>query len=84
MINDYRRVESIIYNGFVEYEEKPIIINDLNYYVIKDECSSKDELEKLLNKIYTEEMAKQILIWSTTGETAILMEVNERLCTIEA
>lgn len=84
IFSDYGRLEGIVYTGFVDFEEDTVDINGLQYYVIKDECNSIDDLDKLLQKVYTKELASKILLWCTDGEEPILTEFEGKLCRKDA
>jgi len=71
---DYEKIEEIIYTGFVDLGEQEIVIGESQYYLIQDECKNLNDLEKLLNKVYTKEMVEGILSWSTDGDDPIIIE----------
>lgn len=74
MMHDYEKIEEIIFTGFVDLGEQEVMIGESQYYLIQGECKNLNDLEKLLNKVYTKEMVKGILSWSMDGDDPIIIE----------
>lgn len=79
IINDYGKIESIVYTGFVEVAENPVEINNIQYFSIENECNSIDELKKIISNVYTEAKTENILLWCIEGEEPIIFEYEGEL-----
>lgn len=79
IINDYGRIESIVYTGFVDMTENPVEINNIQYFSIENECNSIDELKKLIGEVYTEAQTEKILLWCTDGDNPLIIEYEGKL-----
>lgn len=53
MKEDYDKIESIFYTGFVDLGEDSVLIGESEYYVIQDEYETLHDLEELLGRVYT-------------------------------
>ncbi len=79
MKEDYDKIESIFYTGFVDLGEDSVLIGESEYYVIQDEYETLHDLEELLGRVYTRDMAGKILSQSTEGDAPIIIEQEGRL-----
>lgn len=79
MKEDYDKIESIFYTGFVDLGEDSVLIGETEYYLIGDEYETLHDLEELLGRIYTRDMASKILSQSTEGDVPIIIEQEGRL-----
>ncbi len=79
MMPDYEKIGSIFYTGFVDLEEDSITIGESEYYLIRGEYKTLNDLEELLTKVYTSDMANKILLQSTDGDEPIIIEQGGRL-----
>lgn len=79
MKEDYDNIESIFYTGFVDLGEDSVLIGETEYYLIEDEYDSLHDLEELLGRVYTRDMASKILSQSTEGDAPIIIEWEGRL-----
>ncbi len=84
IINDYWKIENIVYTGFVDVAETPIEINNVQYYSIENECNSIDELVQLMSNVYTEAQIEKILSWCTDGDEPLIIEYEGKLWRQEA
>lgn len=79
MKGDYDKIESIFYTGFVDLGEDSVLVGETEYYLIEDEYETLHDLEELLGRVYTKEMAGKILSQSTEGDAPIIIEQEGRL-----
>lgn len=84
MANDYYRIEAIVNTAFIDFEENPVDINGIQYLIIKNECNSIEDLETLLQKVYTKKRSSEILSWCTDGERPMFTEFEGKLCRQDA
>ncbi len=79
MMQDYEKTVSIFYTGFAALGEDSITIGESEYYLIEGEYKTLNDLEELLTKVYTRDMANRILSQSTGGDEPIIIEQEGRL-----
>lgn len=79
MMQDYENIVSIFYTGFVDLGEDSITIGESEYYLIEGEYKTLNDLEELLTKVYTSDMANKILSQCTDGDEPIIAEQEGRL-----
>ena len=78
MMQDYEKTVSIFYTGFAALGEDSITIGESEYYLIEGEYKTLNDLEELLTKVYTRDMANRILSQSTGGDEPIIIEQEGR------
>lgn len=79
MMLDYERIENLFYTGFIDLGEGDVFIGESEYYLIQDEYETLNDLEELLDRVYTNDMARKILSRSTEGDAPIIIEREGRL-----
>lgn len=79
MMQDYEKTVSIFYTGFAALGEDSITIGESEYYLIEGEYKTLNDLEELLTKVYTRDMANRILSQSTGKDEPIIIEQEGRL-----
>ena len=79
MMQDYNKTVSIFYTGFVDLGEASITIGESEYYLMEGEYKTLDDLEELLTRVYTGDMANEILSQTTDGNEPIIIEQEGRL-----
>ncbi len=79
MMQDYEKTVSIFDTGFVDLGEASVTIGESEYYLIEGEYRTLKDLEELLTKVYTSDMANRILSQSTGGDEPMIIEQEGRL-----
>lgn len=79
MMRDYEKTVSIFDTGFVDLGEDTLTIGGLEYYLMEGEYKTLNDLEELLTKVYTSDMANRILSQSTEGDEPLIREQEGRL-----